>query len=196
MFKRRDRFLAFDAFRIIDGRVVATIDHDSWDEPACRRLGIDWDTCLILEGMLLVADDGEKIGAIDAVDYDEHSGALVALQVTDGPATRSLIGVSRIPADLIVGYRDGRVVTQCAASDVEMEGGLAARAGEQAAIATHAIKEKTASARETASKASKKAGKVAGQALEVGSKALGRQLGRTKGMFKGFKDEYRKGRGK
>jgi hypothetical protein len=46
------------------------------------------------------------------------------------------------------------------------------------------------------SNVSKKAGKVADNALDIGSKALGKQLGRTKGMFKGFRDEYKKGRGK
>jgi uncharacterized protein YrrD len=195
MFKRRDRFLAWDAFRIVDGRVVATIDRDSWDEPACKRLGIDWDECLILEGMLLVTTDGEKIGIIDAVEYNERSGKTNAFQVTDGIATKTLIGVSTIPLDLIIGYRDGRMVAKRTACAIGAEGGLAEKAGEQAAIATHVIKEKTESARKTADDVSKKAGKAAGQALDVSSKALGKQLGRTKGMFKGFRDEYKKGRG-
>jgi uncharacterized protein YrrD len=196
MFKRRDRFLAWDAFRIIDGRVVATIDRDSWDEPACKRLGIDWDACLILEGMPLVTSDGEKVGTVDAIEYNERSGKAVMIQVTDGAAAKTLIGASKIPLDLIIGYRNGQLVAKRAAADVKAEGGLAEKAGEQAAIATHVIKEKTESARKTASNASKKAGKAAGQALDVGSKALGKQLGRTKGMFKGFKDEYKKARGK
>jgi uncharacterized protein YrrD len=196
MFKRKDRFLAWDAFKIVDGRVVATIDRDSWDEPACKRLGIDWDECLIIEGMTLVTTDGEKIGAIDGVEYNERTGAAAAFQVTDGVTAKTLLGVSKIPLDLIVGYRKGQMVAKRAAVEVKAEGGLAERAGEQAAIATHAIKEKTASVRKTASNVSKKAGKAADNALDVGSKALGKQLGRTKGMFKGFRDEYKKGRGK
>jgi sporulation protein YlmC with PRC-barrel domain len=196
MFKRKERFLAWDAFRVLDGRVVATIDRDSWDEPACKRLGINWDECLILEGMLLVTSDGEKVGTIDSVEYDERSGKAISLEVTDGAAARALIGVSKIPLELIIGYQDGRVVAKRAAAEVKTEGGLAAKAGEQTAIATQAIKEKTASARKTASVAGKQAGKAANQALEVGSRALGRQLRKTKGMFKGFREEYKKGRGK
>jgi uncharacterized protein YrrD len=196
MFKRKDRFLAWDAFRVIDGRVVATIDRDSWDEPACKRLGIDWDECLILEGMPLVTDDGEKLGTISAVDYNERSGKAVAFRVSDGMAAKTLLGTSKIPVELIVGYRDGKIVAKRAASDIGSEGGLAARAGEQTAVAAQVIKEKTESARNAAGKATKKAGKIADQALDVGSRALGRQLGRTRGMFKGFKDEYRKSRGK
>jgi sporulation protein YlmC with PRC-barrel domain len=196
MFKRRDRFLAWDAFKIVDGRVVATVDRDSWDEPACKRLGIDWDTCLILEGMPLITSGGEKVGVVDGVEYDERSGKATALQVTDGVAAKTLIGVSKIPMELVIGYRDGKLVAKRAASDVKAEGGLAEKAGEQAAIATQTIKEKTESARRVASSAGKKAGKVADQALDVGSRALGKQLRRTKGMFTGFMDEYKKGRGK
>jgi uncharacterized protein YrrD len=196
MFKRRDRFLAWDAFKVVDGRVVATIDRDSWDESACKRLGIDWDTCLILEGMTLVTSDGAKVGVVDGVEYNERSGKAIALQVADGVAAKALVGVSKIPVELIIGYRDGKLVAKRAASDVKAEGGLAEKAGEQAAIATHVIKEKTESARKAASKAGKKAGKAADQALTVGSRALGKQLRRTKGMFTGFMDEYKKGRGK
>jgi uncharacterized protein YrrD len=196
MFKRADRFLAFDAFRVVDGRVVATTDHDSWDAAACRRLDIDWDSCLIMEGMLLVTSDGEKVGTIDSLDYDEHSGKLIALQVTDGAAARALLGVSKIPAKFIIGYRDGAMVAKRAAAEASAEGGLAAKAGEQTAVATHAIKEKTKAARETAGKMGKKAGKAAGKAVDAGSFALGKQIGRTKGMFKGFRDEYKKSRGK
>jgi uncharacterized protein YrrD len=203
MFKRKDRFLAWDAFRVVDGRVVATIDHDSWDAPACKRLGIDWDTCLILEGMSLVTSDGDKIGKIDAVEYDERSGRLLALRVGDGMATKALVGTSKIPAELVVGYRDGRMVAKRTASGIASEGGLAAKAGEQTAVATQVIKEKTEQARKAAGKIGKEAGKMgkkagaaAEQALDTGSRALGKQLGRTRGMFKGFRDEYRKGRGK
>jgi uncharacterized protein YrrD len=192
MFKRKDRFLAYDAFKIIDGKVVGTTDKDSWDEPACKRLGIDWDTCLILEGMALVTRDGTKVGTIDGVEYDERSGDLTALEVTDGATAKALLGVTKIPRELIIGYKDGKVLAKCAASELQTEGGLAAKAGEQTAVITNAVMEKTESARQAAGTASKKAGKVAGKALDSGSKALGKQLGKTKGMFKAFKDEYKK----
>jgi uncharacterized protein YrrD len=196
MVKRKDRFLAYDAFKIVDGRVIATVDRDSWDEPACKRLGIDWDKCLILEGMVVVTGDGTKVGTIDAVEYNERSGKATAFQVADGAAAKTLLGVTKIPLDLIVGYQNGKIVAKRAASAVGAEGGLAARAGEQAAVTTHAIKQKTESARKAASNAGKTASKITGKAIDTGSKALGKQLGRTKGMFKGFRDEYKKARGK
>lgn len=192
MFKRKDRFLAYDAFAVIDGRVVGTTDRDSWDVPACKRLDIDWDTCLILEGMALVIKDGTKVGTIDAVEYDERSGKLLALEVSDGAAARTLLGVTKIPRELIIGYKDGRVLAKRAASEVQTEGGLAAKAGEQTAVVAHVVKEKTEPTRKAVSKVAATAGKAADKALGSGSRALGRQLGRTKGMFKAFKDEYKK----
>jgi len=192
MFKRRDRFLAYDAFKVVDGRVIGTIDRDSWDAPACKRLGIDWDECLILEGMELVLKDGTKIGTIDSVDYETRTGKPLQIHAGDGLATRAIVGVSSIPMDLIIGYKDGRVVAKKAAGSIQSEGGLASKAGEQVAVASHAIKEKTASARKTAKTISKKTGKAADKALDSGSKALGKQLGKTKGMFRAFKDEYKK----
>ena len=192
MFKRRDRFLAHDAFKVVDGRVVATIDRDSWDEPAWKRLGIDWDTCLIIEGMPLVTEDGEKVGTIASVEYDEKTGKIIAVQVGEGMAAKAIVGVSHIPLKLIVGYQDGQIIARSAASDIQAEGGLAAKAGEQAAVVTNVVKEKTASARKTAKVIGKNTGKMAGNALDSGSKALGTQLGKTRGMFKAFKDEYKK----
>ena len=192
MVKRRDRFLAYDAFRVVDGRVVATIDKDSWDEPACQRLGIDWDKCLILEGMKLVTESGDRVGMIDSAEYDEKTGEVISIQVGDGMASKAILGVSSIPIDLIVGYKNGQVVARAAASDFQSEGGLAAKAGEQFAVASNVVTEKADAAMKTAKELSNKAGKAAGTALDTGSKALGKQLGKTKGMFKAFKEEYQK----
>jgi sporulation protein YlmC with PRC-barrel domain len=192
MFKRRDRFLAYDAFQVVDGRVIATIDHDSWDAPACKRLALDWESCLILEGMDIVTKNRTKLGTIDAVEYDERTGRCASLLVADGIAARALIGHATIPIDLVIGFEGGALVVKRAASEVKSEGGLAAKAGEQTAVAMHAVKTRTQTARNAASNAGKKASKAAGKAIDAGSVAVGKQLGKTKGMFKAFKDEYKK----
>jgi sporulation protein YlmC with PRC-barrel domain len=203
MFKRPDRFLAWDAFRVTDGRVIATIDHDSWDAAACRRLGLDWDACLLLEGMPVLTGDGQKLGHVDAVDYEEKSGKAVAFEVTDNVAARALLGVSRIPVELIETCQNAQLIAGREVETIQTEGGLAAKAGEGVAIAGDAIARQTAKARTAASAASKKAGEVASEAFDTGTKALGKGIGagsrvvgkqmkRTRGMFKAFRDEYRK----
>ncbi len=193
MFKRKDRFLAFDAYKIEDGRVVATIDRDSWDGLACKRIGINWDECLILEGMVVVTRSGKKLGTVNSIDFDKSTRKASELKVTEGATSKAIIGSTNIPLDLIVGYKDGALVAEPPAAKIKAEGGLAAKAGEQTAIATHAIKEKTKDVRAAAGNLGKKASQSAGKAVDSGSKALGKQLGKTKGMFKAFKDEYKKG---
>jgi hypothetical protein len=195
MYKPSDRFLAYDAFRIIDGRVVATIDRDSWDAPACERLGLDWSTALLLEGMPLVTVGGVKLGSIDSVEYDERSGKPLAFLMTDGLAAKALIGSANIPVELLVRYQDGGLIVKDEAMDIATQGGLAERAGEQAAIAAENIKEGTAkvarAAGEVTAKASKaagklaaKAGKAASDATVEGSKAVGR-MSRSAGKSAG-----------
>ncbi|MDR2196548.1 MAG: PRC-barrel domain-containing protein [Coriobacteriales bacterium] len=203
MFKRPDRFIAYDAFRILDGRMVATVDRDSWDAAACRRLGLDWDACLLLEGMPVLTSDGEALGRVDAVDYDERNGKTLALEVTDNLAARALLGVSRIPIEYVTECRDAQLIVRREALGVQTEGGLAAKAGEGAARAGDALAKGSAKMRKGAREVTRKAGQAATEALDAGSKALGRGLGagsravgtqmkRTKGMFKAFRDEYRK----
>ena len=192
MFKRRDRFLAYDAFQVVDGRVIATTDHDSWDAPACKRIALDWENCLILEGMDIVTKDRTKLGTIDAVEYDERTGRCTALLAADGIAARTLVGHATIPMELVIGFEDGALVVKRSASGIKSEGGLAAKAGEQTAVAMHAVKARTRTARNAASNAGRKASKAAGKAIGVGTVAVGKQLGKTKGMFKAFKDEYKK----
>jgi hypothetical protein len=99
--------------------------------------------------------------------------------------------------------RDAKLIVRFESQEIQTEGGLAAKAGEGAAIAGNAIVKGTAKATKAAGEASKKAGKAASEALDTGSKALGKGIGagiravdkqrkRTKGMFKGFRDEYKK----
>jgi uncharacterized protein YrrD len=210
MFKRGDRFLAYDSFRVVDGRIVGTTNKDSWDELACKRLGIDFDTCLLLEGMPLITAGGTELGSADSVEYDERTGKTKELVVTGGVAAKALLGEMRIPKKLLVKYHEGSVVVSNEVLGITAEGGLAAKAGEGVAIASSKLSEvgeqagkvfsKTGKAAskalsetgKTASKALSKTGKVAGRAVNKGAYSLGRQLSRSKGMFAAFKEEYDK----
>ncbi len=214
MVKRDDAFLAYDSFKVVDGRIIGTIDRDSWDQPACNRLGLDWDSCLILEGMPIKTSEGDDIGHVEAVTYDERTGASESLEVTDGMTAKALLGVSTIPIEYVIGYRDGFLMVQPKAMKMSPEGGLAAKAGEGVALATKSVSDMGAKAAdavgnvvEKASKAAGnrvgqlsrstgeaagKAGQAAGKAVDKGALALGKQLRKSKGMFAAFKDEYDK----
>ena len=218
MVKRNDKFLAFDSFRVVDGRIVGTIDHDSWDDAACKRLGLDWNSCLILEGMTIKTSSGDEIGRVESANYDERSGATESLEVTDGATAKALLGSYTIPIEHVIGYRDGFLIVEPKAIKVSPEGGLAARAGEGVALASKSMSDMGAkaanvvgSAVEKVSKAAgdraeqagkatgdavEKAGKAAEKAVDQGAHVLGKQLKKSKGMFAAFKEEYKKESGK
>lgn len=169
MIKRNDRFLAYDAFRIVDGRVIGTVDSDSWDAPACKRLKIDWDRCLLLENMPLKTSDGHEIGKVGSITYDERTGKIISFAATDGLTSDVILGAYTIPADHILKYADGFLLVKPEAQFVQAEGGLAEKAGESVAVAAQGIGDATA-------KASKKAGK----AINKGAYSLGTALGKAK----------------
>ena len=66
MIKRPEKFHALDAFDILDDAIVPTMGADSWDERAIKRLGVDWDTCILWEGIEVHDPSGADIGVCSA----------------------------------------------------------------------------------------------------------------------------------
>ena len=182
MIKHPDRFLAYDSFAVRDGRIVARKGSDGWDTRACARLGVDYEACTIWRGMTLATADGEELGSIVEVAYDERTGRVESVTTTDGPLSQLLVGASAHPAGALRGYRDGHVEVEPGAPAV-LEGGVAEAAGT-------AFGKAAAAARETAPKVAA----AADDAVQKGAYKLGEALGKSKGMFAEFKKEYEKGR--
>ena len=184
MFKRPERFLAMDAMAIDDsGMVTATMGGASWDDRAIKRLGIDYDKCFVWEGMQVRTTAGEDLGRVDDISFDETTGEVNSFFLDDGGAARALIGSFEIGRDLVVGYRNDRlVVKKDASSSTRLTGGLAAKAGTA-----------TAKAQIAAHEGAEKAGKAAGKAVDAGAFGLGKAIGRIKtsvtGAVDGFKEE-------
>ena len=51
MVKRKERFAAIDRIESVEGGVCVVDAADSWDAEACKRLGVDYDSCVIWEYM-------------------------------------------------------------------------------------------------------------------------------------------------
>ena len=129
MIKRKDKFLAFDAFEEVDGRFRITKDKESWDEPAIERMGVDYDKCIIWENMPMRTEDGSEIGRVGIVEFNDKTGRVEKIIASDGATAKALIGSVEIPIEFIKGYRDGFLVLRPAAAEIEPSGGLAAKAG-------------------------------------------------------------------
>ena len=180
MFKRPERFLALDAMDIQDGLIVPVKGGDSWDDRAIKRLDVDYDTCIIWEGMEVKTSAGRELGRVDEISFDERTGELNSLFLDDGGTARAIVGSVEIPVELMVGYKKGVLIVKPEAAELLPTGGLAAKAGEATAKIGHGAKE-----------GAKKAGQAAGKAVDKGSYGLGKMIGRAKRSVTGAVDGYR-----
>ena len=168
MVKRADAFLAWDSFRVLDdGTLCLTREDDGLDDAARKRLGVDWDSCVMWEGMDAKTASGKKLGYVSNADFDAKTGRVGSFYVGDGGVARALVGTFQIPASMVKGYSNGCMIVDDAAANIEL--GAAAKAGEG-----------FAKAKAKGSEAAHKAGKAAGEAVDKGSYAFGRMLGKAK----------------
>ena len=85
MFHREDLFVAFDAFTVEDdGDIYVSQKTGATGDAACKRLGVDWNTCLVWRGLPVVTEAGETIGIVGDVLYDGLTGDVRSMKV-DAP---------------------------------------------------------------------------------------------------------------
>jgi len=173
MFKRSDRFLAWDSLEVVDGKVVAASGRESWDGAAIKRLGLDWDAALILQGMPLISHDGEVVGSIDDVEFDGKTGRPIAYKASSGLGAKTLLGSMSFPAQAVQRFTGEGLVLKRDVEIPEHDGGLASKAGEQAAVVGNFVRTST-----------KAAGAAVGNIAEKaddGMQKLGYQAGKAIG---------------
>ncbi len=186
MFKRPEKFLALDSAEFDDDDVLYAKDgSDSWDDKAIKRLGIDYDSCLMWEGMDVKTQNGDELGRVSDISFDERTGKVKTFFLDDGGAARALIGSVEIGGDQVVGYRKGFLIVTNDVSSQQLSGGLAAKAGAA-----------TAKAKINAKEGTRKADEAASKAVEAGSVGIGKGIKRLKDSFEGARDEYNRTSGR
>lgn len=175
MVKREDAFLAWDSFEPCERGIVVTRPDDGLDDAARKRLGLDWDKCIMWAGMDARTRSGKVLGYVNDVEFDLKTGRAKTFYIGDGGMARALVGSFEIPAKMVIGYasgktpEDGFMVVSDEAADLAVDGGAAAKAGEA-----------WAAAKVKGSEFGHKAGKATSEAVDKGSFALGRALGKAK----------------
>ena len=212
MFHRKDLFVALDGFDLSDGRIVIKEEGETTGPAACRRMGIDWDSCVIWEGMPLMTADGTVIGYVGNISFSLKTGEIESVEASNGVTAKYLLGTLEVPADLIKGFKRGMGATLAVKEDtreagqavefkgailvsdsvweLSPEGGWAESAGEFTARA----KERVHEAAEKAKPKVQEVTHAAGEAINEGAYAVGKQVAASKGMFSSFKEEYDKAR--
>ena len=188
MVKRPDVFVAIDALQPCDGGLMVTRPDDGYDDEARKRLGLDWDRCVLWAGMDACTSEGKVLGYVNDAEFKVQDGRVLCFCISEGSMAQSLVGAVEVPPSMVRGYKNGYMVLEPEASKLSLSGGLAAKAGEGYAMAKIRGREAAAKARAEGAKAAE----AAGDAIDKGSRALGKQIGRTKGMFGAFIDEYKK----
>lgn len=211
MFHRKDLFVSINGFDIVDGRVVVRQTPDATDKGACKALGIDWDTCVMWEGLPLMTESGETLGMVGAVTFDRETGAISTVTADAGATANTLLGTRVIPASYIKGFRRGigvalvqqdeagaeqdedeielgAILVSDEAMKLVAEGSVAEKAGAATAVAVNKVNT-------TVKPAVTNAAKATTQAVGKGVRAVGKRAEETKDAFSGFKEEYDKARG-
>lgn len=211
MFRRKDLFVSIDGYDMIDGRVVIRDSSSASGASAYRALGVDPDQCIMWVGLPLMTEDGQSFGVVGNVTFNELTGAIKNIESDSGATANALLGKREIPAKLIRGFRQGMgvaltlsdqkvdedaepvlgaILVSSEVRELEVEGGVAEKAGKATAVAVDKASKAGAKVSKTASKAAKKTGQI----VNKGAYETGKQIGKTKGMFSAFKEEYDKAR--
>ncbi|MDO5116870.1 MAG: PRC-barrel domain-containing protein [Eggerthellaceae bacterium] len=221
MFHRDDLFVAFDSFTIEDdGDVFVSQNAGATGDAACKRLGVDWNTCLVWRGLPVVTEAGETIGIVGDVVYEGRTGAVQSLKVDANASANALLGKRNIDAELIKGFRTGigapllssdmaeynddaavvcgGILVANEVKDIVTEG-LADMAGRKAGELSVKARMKAAQAKpkaealaNTAKDVASRGAQTAGKAINKGAKFAGERLAQTKSAIEAFKEEYDK----
>lgn len=210
MFRRKDLFLAIDSFDLVDGHVLIKENAETTGPAACRRMGVNWDECVLWEGMPLMTADGTAVGYVGTITFSLATGEVREVVASNGVTAKYLLGTLTVPAEYILGFKRGMGAQLAVRNDsreettgeefmgailvsddvwaLQPEGGWAEAAGEFTAKATARVKEKVAEYKPKVQEATH----AAGEAINDGAYAVGKQVAATKGMFGAFKEEFDK----
>ncbi len=169
MVKRGDVFVAYDSLAACEKGFRVVNEENAFDDRARERLGVDWDSCIMWAGMDARTQSGRELGYVGDAEFDGATGKVTKFLVCDGGMATALVGSVEIPPSMLVGYAKGRMIVKDEASKLELNGGLAAKAGEA-----------TAKAKIRGTEFGEKAGKATSEAVDKGSFALGKALGKAK----------------
>lgn len=179
MVKQDDRFVPLDCIEFHEGGLLCAGTKESFDDEACRRLGLDLDSCIIWEGADVICESGRFLGYVMDASFDVATGDVDCFCANEGNTASELVGYFEIPAAWVVRYDKGRMIVRDAAADLELSGGLAAKAGEG-----------YAHAKDGAKKATAKFDDAAAKAVDKGSHGLGRMIGKAKRKVQEAKENY------
>ena len=169
MIKQDDAFVTLESLEIIEQGLCVKEPENNVDKAAIKQLNLDFDNCILWHGMEARTKSGKSLGYVSGAEFDQTTGMVSAFLVGDGAGSEALVGSFAIKPEWLLGYSNGVMVLSDEATDAQLTGGLAAKAGEGYAAAAAKASEATA-----------KAGKAVAEVTEKGAFALGKTLAKAK----------------
>lgn len=180
---RKDAFLARDRVSFDGEQFVAPAGGDAWEAKAARRLGFSWDDTVIWMGMPVRTESGRGLGVVRDGLFDTETGAVAGIGLSGGVTADLAVGTRDVPARFLRNFDGTHVVVADEMLGVQTDGGAAAAAGRQAAVAKQAGGEL---AKGAAAAAKTAAAYGASAAREVAKSKTGKK---AIGWLKALKDE-------
>ena len=107
MFHRSDSFVTLNGFTWQDSAIVLNNEKGTTGEAACKRLGIDWEECVLWVGLVVCTKSGQALGYADSVEFDQETGKVTRLFLDEGSTAGVLLGKRELPASMVLGFKRG-----------------------------------------------------------------------------------------
>ena len=107
MFHRPDSFVTLDGFTWENDTIVLNSEKGTTGEAACKRLGLNWEECVLWVGLVLCTKSGQALGYVGSVEFDQTTGVVSKVYVDEGSAAGALLGVRALPASMVLGFKRG-----------------------------------------------------------------------------------------
>lgn len=203
MFHRRDLFVAYNGFNIIDERIIVGNFDGAKDKGALKAAGVNLDNCVLWQAMPVVCEDGTYLGIVGDILCEQHTGNVYSIEINKGATANTVLGTLNIPAEEILGlgafadinpqsqkqqaqnFSPALIVDNVAQQYIP-QGGLAEKAGSATAVVAHHAKR----AINTVAPKAKETTAAAGKAINQGAFLTGQQIAKSSGMFQAFKEEF------
>lgn len=130
---RRPRYVPFEDVRLEGGDLRIAARKLPSDASGEKRMGASWEQTVIWRGMAVASADGERVGIVFDVAFDETTGAVTGLSISTGALGDAAVGRLEVAGEHVRGFNGDSVVVSPGYARIPASGGVARRAAAGAA---------------------------------------------------------------
>ena len=123
MFRRKDVFAPLKAINFQSKTIILDSDYEKQGNDFLKGSKIKLTQTFVYDGMTVQCENGTKLGCIDSVMCDSK-GRISSIQVSDGATSDKLLGFRTVPAELLVGMKNGTGAVRLVSTDGDDDEGV------------------------------------------------------------------------